>query len=152
MSHVAKVQRLVKSLESLKRAAKAMGLELRLGQKTFKWYGRWMNDFDRNDAAYKLGIRPEDYGKCEHAIAVTDAPDAYEIGLIPDKSGKGWALLVDEYDPGKKLMDKVGTGCNLLLKEYSYQLAALQAQPFLQQGFKLQRVQQAGATQVVLTR
>lgn len=43
-------------------------MEVVLGQKTFKWVGEWYNDYHAQDAAYKAGIDPKDYGKCEHVI------------------------------------------------------------------------------------
>ena len=44
MSHVVKIEVTIKSLESLERAAQALGLEFVRGQRNFKWYGEFMGD------------------------------------------------------------------------------------------------------------
>lgn len=99
--HMVKVKCRVKNLEALRRACNKLGWALKENQKTFKWYGKWVNDYHDEDAAYKQGINTEDYGKCEHAIQVPGAEKGYEIGILADGS-----ITYDFYDKG--LMEAVG--------------------------------------------
>lgn len=117
MSHVVSSAVIITDLACLKAAVKKMkGLHWREGQKTFKWYGRWVNDYDAADSAYKLGIDPKDYGKCEHAIAVDGSN--YEIGLMKRKDGKGYSIVWDFYGTGRHINAVVGDGAEKLLVEY----------------------------------
>ena len=96
MSHVVGIELRVRSLDALERAINEFPeLEFRRGQQAFKWYGMWMNDYDKQDAAYKLGIKPEDYGKCHHAIRMRGNRDAYEIGVVQRADGDGFILVFD---------------------------------------------------------
>ena len=96
MSHVVGVQLRVKNFPALRRTLLQFpDLELMEGQTTFKWFGQWMNDYGSADAAYKLGIKPEDYGKCVHAIRMRNNSDAYEIGVMPAADGDGFILVFD---------------------------------------------------------
>lgn len=89
MSHVVGATWSIDNLECLEAACEEIGLELVRNQKTYKWYGKWMNDYSKSDAAYlNIGIKPEDYGKCEHAIRVKGNPSAYEIGVVKCEDGK----------------------------------------------------------------
>jgi hypothetical protein len=64
--------------EATKLALEALGgtLEVVLNQPNFQWVGKWFNDYHAQDAAYKHGIDPKDYGKCVHVIRFKR--DAYE--------------------------------------------------------------------------
>src|SRR6266576_2837582 len=99
MSHAATVEIELKDLESLAKAAEQLGLEFRQGQKTYKWYGRWVDDYHGEDAAYKNGIKPEEYGKCEHALRVKGNDSAYEVGVVKKPNGT-WGLIWDFYAGG----------------------------------------------------
>lgn len=130
MSHVATVELEFKDLECLKAAAVRCGLEFREGQKTFKWYGRFMNDYHGDDAAVTRGYDPKDFGKCEHAIGVPGKSSAYEIGLVRSNSGDGWALLFDYWSGGHGLMEKVSSdqdkgrkGIGKLAQAYAVEVA-----------------------------
>jgi hypothetical protein len=127
MSHVATVQMEIKDLDALDAACKKLGLEFRRGQKTFKWYGTWVNDYAAQDAAYKHGIKPEDYGKCEHAIGVAGNSKAYEAGLVPNKEGDGYKLIYDFWAGGHGLIAKIGDSAEKLLQEYAKQVTLGQA-------------------------
>jgi len=121
MSHVETIELQVKDLEALKAACKENGWTFLEGQKTFKWYGRWVNDFHGETAAYKHGIKPEDYGKCDHAISVPGA--SYEIGLV--KKGSAYQVVFDAWGGGG-LPKKIGSGAEKL--KQSYALAVVQKQ------------------------
>lgn len=86
MSHVACVELVINDLEAIKATCKRNGWEFLENKKTYQWYGRWVNDYHGQDAAYNHGIDPKDYGKCEHAIKIPGI--AYEIGLIKKPNGK----------------------------------------------------------------
>ena len=121
MSHVASVEIEIKDFEALKAACKTLGLEFRKGQKTFKWYGQWVGDYSGNDAAYKNGIDPKDYGKCEHAIGIPGNTQAYEIGVI-QKDGK-YSLIYDFWQGGYGIEKVAGKGCKNLINQYAKEVA-----------------------------
>ena len=111
-----------KDLDSLKKAVADCGLEFREGQKTYRWYGRWMNDFGGENAAYRNGIKPEDYGKCEHAIGVPKSAQAYEIGVVKNPNGPGYVLVVDFWNGGYGLEALAGKDCTKLAQAYGVQV------------------------------
>lgn len=107
---------------------KIKGLHWKENQKTFKWYGSWVNDYDQADAAYKLGIDTKDYGKCEHAISVDGS--GYEIGLMKRKDGKGYSIVWDFFGTGRHIEEVIGKGAEKLLvafdKEYVTRFANME--------------------------
>lgn len=121
MSHVAIMSTVVTNLDALEKAATACGLVFVRGKKTFKWFGRWMNDYSAQDAAYKHGIKPEDYGKCDHAIEVPGNSKAYSIGVVKNPNGDGYLLPVDFYMGGYGLQKHIGgpQDMNRLMNEYN---------------------------------
>lgn len=60
-------------------------------QKTFKWYGRFMND-----SPIPEGFTPADYGHCDHAIRIPGC--SYELGLV--KGTDGYNVLADFWMDG----------------------------------------------------
>jgi hypothetical protein len=112
----------VKDLECLKKAAAECGLEFVEGQKTHRWYGRWMDDYSQGDAAYKNGVKPEDYGKCEHAIRVPNNNQAYEVGVVKNPAGAGYLLVADFWSGGKGLEALAGTNCQKIAQAYGVQV------------------------------
>lgn len=122
MSHVVGIDVVFDDLDKLAIAAELCGCELVRDQKEHKWYGKWVDDYDEQDAAYnKLNIKPEDYGKCEHAIRVKDNPDAYEVGLIKNPKG-GYNMVYDFFGPeGAALQDKIGRHAMKIASVYSNQ-------------------------------
>ena len=157
MSHVATVQVEIKDLDCLEAAAKRCGLVFKRDQKEFKWYGRWMNDYAEDDAAYKaLGIDPKDYGKCIHAIGIEGDKSAYEIGIVNNPKG-GYALLWDFYAGGHGLMkhvhadsEKTRSGIGKLQQAYAIEVAKKNAR---KQGFSVSEKQQKdGSIKLVCTR
>jgi len=85
MSHLAHIDLELKDLQALKDMCKEHGFTFMEGQKSYKWFGKWMNDYDAADSAYKHGFKTEDYGKCSHAIKVPGA--SYEIGIVEIRKG-----------------------------------------------------------------
>lgn len=108
-------------VESLRSACEELGLEFRENQKTWKYWGSWAEDYHEADAAYKHGIKPQDYGKGEHAISVKGDASAYEIGLVPNPKGDGsWMPVYDFYGTyGKKIQDKAGKKLEKLKGKYN---------------------------------
>lgn len=149
MSHVATVADVtIKSIPAIQKACKELGLEFREGQKKFKWFGRWVNDYSAQDAAYKNGIKPEDYGNCEHAIGVLGNKTAYEIGLMKHADG-GWKMVYDNYNGGYGLEKLAGKKCSRLVDEYSKEVMLEQAK---MQGYNASvQVLDGGGYEVLLT-
>ncbi len=130
MSHVVAGEVLIdpKHLDCLVAAiAEIPGLHFRENQKEFKWFGSWVNDYDAKDAAYKLGIKTEDYGKCDHAISVDGS--GYEIGLMKCNDANGnptgkYRLVYDFWGTGKVIRDLVGSQSEGLCQRYGANVAA----------------------------
>lgn len=154
MSHVTTIDLLIKDLDALEKACAPLGLELRRGQKTFRWYGKWMNDYGAEDAAYKHGIAAKDYGKCDHAIAVKGNNHAYEIGLIKREDGKGYSLAWDFFAGGYGLCEKVsysGAGAKDADKLKDWYAAEVAAKQMRLQGFAVKSEQKNGKVLVTCT-
>ena len=97
MSHICTLKVELRDLAAIKAACQRMGWQLRQGQATFRWYGRYIGDYpDFEKRLRSLGINPADYGKCTHAIRVPGAD--YEIGLV--QQGNKFVPLWDNYRPG----------------------------------------------------
>jgi hypothetical protein len=109
MSHIAKIELVIKDLQSLKEACKRLGFEFMPDQKTYKWYGTWVGD-----APMPEGIAQKDWGKCDHAIRVPGVE--YEIGVVT-RNGK-YLLLWDSYFRGG-LEAKIGKDGGLLKQAYA---------------------------------
>jgi len=99
MSHVARIQLEIKDLCTLKQACTRLGLEFLEGRRTYRWYGRYMEDYPLPE-----GFCFDDLGKCDHAISVTGA--AYEVGVV--KRSGGYLLLWDFWEEGglEKILGK----------------------------------------------
>ena len=119
MSHVSTIQTIVNDLDALKQAADYLGLEFVEGQRTFKWYGSWVRDYHEEDAAYKQGHNPEDYGKCDHALRVKGNDNAYEVGVVGKGDGT-YSLLFDHWAGGNGLMEKIGAKGSKLNQTYTF--------------------------------
>lgn len=127
MSHVVSSSIRIHDLECLKRALKKFpNLRFQEGQKTFTWFGEWVGDYDKADAAYKNGIAPEDYGKCDHALRLDG--NIYEIGIVKRKDGDGYSLVWDFYADGRNISDYIGKGAEKLLVEYSTEFCRMHAE------------------------
>lgn len=125
MSHVVSIKTELKDLEAVQAACKELGLVFHAGQKSIRWYGSWMNDYDGEDAAYKLGIKPEEYGKCDHAISLPGC--GYDIGLLMNKATGGYRLYFDYYGEGHKIQAALGANGQKLLQYYAANKATMEA-------------------------
>jgi len=115
MSHVVDGMIEVTDLEVLERVCKQLGLVFKRGQKTYKWYGMFLNDYHGEDAA-KYRFDPDSFGKCEHAIIVPGA--AYEIGIARDREGK-LRFIYDSWEGGYGIEERLGKGAKLLIQTYA---------------------------------
>lgn len=119
MSHVSKGAVQVRDLEALKAAVKSLGGIWR-DKQTYNWYGRWVNDYHGEDAAYRQGIKPEDYGKCDFAIGVPGG--TYEVGVV--RTGDHWSLVYDHWGSGGSAIEKqFGKLCGKLGQQLGLEVA-----------------------------
>jgi hypothetical protein len=115
MSHVVSIKCEIKDLAALEDALKEFkGAKLVRDVKTYRWFGQWMNDYGANDAAYKQGIDPKDYGKCEHRIELSGC--GYDIGLV--KKGDGFVPVCDFWGTGQVLQQTFGNNLSGLIQQY----------------------------------
>jgi hypothetical protein len=123
MSHVTEVAVEITDLGCLERAAKRLGLELRYGQETYRWFGRHMGDY-----AIPAGFTQADLGKCQHAISMPNNSAAYEVGVVKRRDGKpGYTLHFDFWSGGYGIEAVVGVNCNKLVNLYSAEVATQEA-------------------------
>lgn len=109
MSHIAKIELEILSLEDLKLACKRLGFTFMENQKSYQWYGRWVGD-----SPLPEGITIDDLGKCDHAIKISEC--AYEIGVV--KRGTKYILLWDSWHKGG-LESKIGRDAGILKQGYT---------------------------------
>jgi hypothetical protein len=119
----------VTDLDALERAAEKRGLRLVRGQRTWKWYGSWQNDYHGQHAAVSQGWDPEQFGKGEHALVLMDAGKRdYEIGVVPARDGNGYELLYDNWGGGgARLEQAAGHHLADLQRDYTIALATQRA-------------------------
>ena|SRR3990167_160019 len=129
MSHVVEIDVQIKDLDALAAAAKRLGLQLVLGQKTYRWYGRWVGDHP-----LPKGITQEELGKCEHALTQPGNQAGYEVGVVKRKDGKGYTLLWDFWSGGYGLQAKIGDGAQKLRQRYAAEVSIKNAR---RQGFSV---------------
>ena len=125
------------------------------GQTRHKWWNSWANDYDKDNAAYKLGIDPKVYGKYLYAIRMKGNPDAYEIGVVKNPKGEGYVLVFDFFAQQHNLTAICGEDLRKLLKEYEYQVFVSDqgVQDLLNQGYTIQKDTQAnGDIRISITR
>lgn len=142
MSHVAAVDLVIKDLGALKVAAERLGFELREGQTTHQWYGRFMNDWSVERAAVTQGYDTSKFGTCLHALRAkgvtqsqVDQREAYEIGVVARRDGKpGFELLYDVYGVGREIEKLAGVG---LTKLKDYYGAAVATKDLKRQGYRV---------------
>lgn len=133
MSHVSYIDLEINDLDALAVAAKSCGLEFVKGQTTMRWYGRFLNDWHGDDAAYKHGVSPAIYGQCHHVLRVPDNKNAYEVGILDNGDGT-YKIYFDHYGPGKHITDRIGRSGEKLRQQY---VKAKAVQALQKKGFTL---------------
>ena len=127
MSHVVSIKTEFRDLAAVKAACAELGLTFKEGQKKIRWFGKWVNDYDAADAAYKLGIKPEQYGTCDHAIEVPGS--GYDVGLLHNPETNGYKLYFDFWGGhGKAIQNAIGNNGETLLKYYAAHKTTMEAQ------------------------
>lgn len=121
MSHVVCSSILINDLDALRKAvARFPELKWNENKKTFNWYGEWVDDYAANDAAYKNGIDPDQYGTCDVCIQRERAcQQHYEIGVVRRRDGQGWSLVWDHYSSGENLSEIIGRSGEKLTTAYA---------------------------------
>ena len=118
MSHVTASEMTFASLRDLQAAAAAMDAEI-VEKATFKWYGKWMNDWNADDAAYRRGISTKDYGKCDYVLRPkTRQADDYEVGLVRQADGS-YRPVYDTWGSGAKLIKHFGNNLSRFKQQYA---------------------------------
>ena len=148
MSHVTTGDLCITDLDAAEVVVNRLGGVLERGKTTFRWFGKWLDDWrDPDRAAAMKGFDPKTFGQCEHTIRLQDATgDDYEIGLVRRADGKGWDALYDVFGPGRRLEERFGLGCGRLKKELGVEMAMQRAR---RRGYRVQRLTNArGQTQV----
>lgn len=126
MSHVVSIKTELRDIEAVKAACKELGLVFKENQKTIRWYGQWMNDYDAADAAYKLGIDPKQYGTCNHAIEVPGSN--YDVGLLRNPVTGGYRIYFDFYGcNGRRIQEAIGEHGGKLVQYYAAHKATMAA-------------------------
>jgi len=98
MSHVVESKQVpILDLTAAEAAFKRIGGTMHRGQKTYKWYGRWVGDTAAPPGYATHQEFLDSLGKCSHAVSFPGA--GYEVGIVeqPDGSHK---LQWDYYGPG----------------------------------------------------
>ena len=116
MSHIAKIELEIKSLDALIEACNRLGFQFVKNQQTYQWYGRWVGD-----SPLPEGITTEDLGKCDHAIKVPGC--SYEIGVV--KKGNSYQLLWDSWESRLKL--SIGENAQILKQAYTVETVKQEA-------------------------
>jgi len=145
MSHITTIKVEIKDLQALRDACKAVGLEFRENQKTYKWYGQSMGDYP-----LPVGFTKKDLGKCDHAIGVKGKRDAYEIGVCM-RDGK-YTMLWDFWNGGFGLQEIAGTDCCNLTQAYARNVSVKEARKIAaQHNMTVSETTDAETGEIVLT-
>jgi hypothetical protein len=138
MSHIVTINIQMRELEAIKRACARLGWTFKENQKTYNWFGDWVDDspvprglfaseqeyqavlaMDRTERKQHMN---NVLGKCEHAISVPGCQ--YEIGLI--KHGSGYTPIWDWYEID--LHNALGSNADPLKQAYAVERAKIEAQ------------------------
>lgn len=99
-----------------------LGCTYNPGKSDWLYYGEWRNDYHADDAAYKHGINPKDYGKnaTGGVISLKGDAHAYEVGLYPHPSGQGLMPVYDFFgEQGRRIRDALGKKLEKLKGKYA---------------------------------
>lgn len=138
MSHVVVIKTKLNDLAAIKAACVRLGWKFHEGKTSYEWFGEWVNDYHGEDAAYQNGIKPEDYGKCDHAISIPGAK--YEIGLVKQADGT-YQPIWDNWPSGGLQGLKTENGMTGFLQAYAIERAKGEAR---KKGFSTSEVKEAG--------
>lgn len=131
MSHVSAITLRIKDLRALLESADELGLE-QLMTETYKWYGRSVGDTPLPE-----GYTEAELGKCLFALGVKGNKDAYQIGVVQSKVHPGeYEMMLDSWQGGFGLMEKIGTDGNLLRQRYAEKVTTKQLR---KQGLRVTR-------------
>lgn len=105
MSHVVKIEVLIKDLNALEKAGtqlmyNGIGCKFIKDKKEYNWWGRHVGDYPLPE-----GMTVEEMGKCDHVIKVPGAE--WEIGVVKEKDEKGYKLIYDFYGEKGKAIERV---------------------------------------------
>jgi hypothetical protein len=132
--HVVDLEVQIKDLEALKKCVERLGWAFKEGQKTYAWWGHWVDDSPVprhifSEEEYQKILAMPDYerkaylserlGHCEHAISVPGCSN--EIGVLWHEDQ--WKLVWD-YAGGRLSQDQ----CAHVPQTYGVCLAELTAQ------------------------
>jgi hypothetical protein len=141
MSHVVKVNLVIKDLVALREACTQLGIELELlpveqgnlNPHKFNWWGYSVGNYPLPE-----GMKAEDIGKCAHRIKVKGSN--WHIGLYQVSPGK----YIPVYDffgsQGEKLQEAIGKNGEKLKQAYA---VALLKRVALQRGMSVSTTQLA---------
>ena len=151
MSHIATVAVEIRDLDALDRACQRLGLELRRGQTTYKWWGnvgpraemsadQVFAFLKRREPGFTIpsGMSLEDWkaGTCLHAIVLPGSAHGFEIGVTRSKNGQNLTLLGDLDLLSADFSNTIGgPHCGKLVQAYSLEVAKRQMQL---KGFRVQ--------------
>lgn len=138
MSHIARIELEIKSLENLKAACNNLGLKFCENETSYTWYGRWVGDQPLPE-----GIQKEDLGKCDHMIHVPGAK--YQIGVV--KHDGRYRLLWDSWAAGG-LENVLGRNAGLLKQAYAVETIKRESRL---KGLKLQEKKKEKTIRIILT-
>jgi hypothetical protein len=142
VSHVADVDIRIKDLTCFKAAVEALGGEYLATETKIRWYGRFLNDWDSQQAAVNR-IDAKRFGTTDAGVARFKGC-AYDLGLLKNPDGS-YTPYFDSYGGGgHALMAKLGgMACAKLKDEYA---AAVAMRTLARKGFRVTRsVDKAGA-------
>lgn len=150
MSHVCSIDLDITDLTAFAAAVQRMGGEYLPNETKWHWYGRWVDDYSKTDAAYKHGIPPKRYGTCDAGV-VRFPGCAYDIGIYkhPTKPGV-FVPVFDFYKGGFGLVGKVGRDLQQLKAHYGCEVSKKKLR---KRGYKVkQQEDKYGRPMLVATR
>ena len=147
MSHVVSLEIEIKDLDALFQAAQNLGMEVKLNQKTYRWFGKHVGDYPIPE-----GFTKADMGKCDHVLSVLGVPGAYEVGVC--QRGSGYKLLFDFWGShGKALEHCIGAKGQKLVQTYAETVALRKLKKLQRQGYRLKKTTTAkGEIKLTLTK
>jgi hypothetical protein len=138
VSHVASVEALIKDLDILKEVGEKLGFEFMEGQKTHRWYGKFLDDWSSDRAAVRKGVDPATFGKCDHALRIKARPGGYEVGITATGDG-AYRLVYDNFGGDGQAIEKIA-GADLLWLRNEVQ-AEVAERSLRRSGYRVQREQ-----------